>query len=44
MSEKALTQLMSGLKDTEELFAGIDIGSKGVKLSIIGCRFQPKEA
>lgn len=43
MSEKALTQLMGGLKDTEELFAGIDIGSKGVKLSIIGVSVSPKK-
>ena len=43
MSEKALTQLMSGLKDTEELFAGIDIGSKGVKLSIIGVSVSAKK-
>lgn len=44
MSEKALTQLISGLKDTEELFAGIDIGSKGVKLSIIGVSVSAKKA
>lgn len=43
MSEKALTQLMGGLKDTEELFAGIDIGSKGVKLSIIGVSVSAKK-
>ena len=43
MSEKALTQLMMGLKDSEELFAGIDIGSKGVKLSIIGVSVSPKK-
>lgn len=43
MSEKALMQLMAGLKDTEELFAGIDIGSKGVKLSIIGVSVSPKK-
>jgi tetratricopeptide (TPR) repeat protein len=43
MSEKALTQLMLGLKDSEELFAGIDIGSKGVKLSIIGVSVSPKK-
>ena len=43
MSEKALTQLMSGLKESEELFAGIDIGSKGVKLSIIGVSVSPKK-
>ena len=43
MSEKALTQLLSGLKDTEELFAGIDIGSKGVKLSIIGVSISAKK-
>jgi Tetratricopeptide repeat len=43
MSEKALTQLIGGLKDTEELFAGIDIGSKGVKLSIIGVSVSPKK-
>ena len=43
MSEKALMQLMTGLKDTEELFAGIDIGSKGVKLSIIGVSVSPKK-
>ncbi|PWK26210.1 tetratricopeptide repeat protein [Arcicella aurantiaca] len=43
MSEKALMQLMAGLKDSEELFAGIDIGSKGVKLSIIGVSVSPKK-
>ena len=43
MSEKALTQLMGGLKDTEEFFAGIDIGSKGVKLSIIGISVSAKK-
>ena len=43
MSEKALTQLVGGLKDTEELFAGIDIGSKGVKLSIIGVSVSAKK-
>lgn len=43
MSEKALTQLIGGLKDTEELFAGIDIGSKGVKLSIIGVSVSAKK-
>jgi Tetratricopeptide repeat len=43
MSEKALTQLLGGLKDTEELFAGIDIGSKGVKLSIIGISVSAKK-
>jgi hypothetical protein len=43
MSEKALMQLMAGLKDNEELFAGIDIGSKGVKLSIIGVSVSPKK-
>lgn len=43
MSEKALTQLIGGLKDTEELFAGIDIGSKGVKLSIIGITVSAKK-
>ncbi|MES2517167.1 MAG: tetratricopeptide repeat protein [Bacteroidota bacterium] len=43
MSEKALAQLLGGLKDTEELFAGIDIGSKGVKLSIIGVSVSPKK-
>lgn len=43
MSEKALTQLMGGLKDSEELFAGIDIGSKGVKLSIIGVSVSAKK-
>ena len=43
MSEKALMQLMGGLKDTEELFAGIDIGSKGVKLSIIGVSVSAKK-
>jgi tetratricopeptide (TPR) repeat protein len=43
MSEKALMQLMAGLKETEELFAGIDIGSKGVKLSIIGVSVSPKK-
>ena len=43
MSEKALTQLIGGLKDSEELFAGIDIGSKGVKLSIIGVSVSAKK-
>jgi hypothetical protein len=43
MSEKALTQLIGGLKDSEELFAGIDIGSKGVKLSIIGVTVSAKK-
>lgn len=43
MSEKALTQLLGGLKEGEELYAGIDIGSKGVKLSIIGVSVSPKK-
>ncbi len=43
MSEKALTQLMAGMKETEEFFAGIDIGSKGVKLSIIGVSISAKK-
>jgi hypothetical protein len=43
MSEKALTQLLGGMKETEELFAGIDIGSKGVKLSIIGVSISAKK-
>lgn len=43
MSEKAISQLLDGLKEAEELYAGIDIGSKGVKLSIIGVTVSPKK-
>ena len=43
MSEKALTQLLGGLKDTEEVFAGIDVGAKGVKLTILGVSISAKK-
>ncbi len=43
MSEKAITQLLDGMKEAEELYAGIDVGSKGVKLSIIGVTVSPKK-
>ncbi len=43
LSEKAVAQLMEGIKDTEEQYAGIDIGAKGVKLSIIGVSVSPKK-
>ena len=43
MSEKALTQLLGGLKDTEEIFAGIDVGAKGVKLTILGVSVSAKK-
>ncbi len=43
MSEKALTQLLGGLKDTEEYFAGIDVGAKGVKLTILGVSISAKK-
>ncbi len=43
MSEKAMSQLLDGLKDTEEYYAGIDVGSKGVKLSIIGVTVSYKK-
>lgn len=41
VSEKVLSQILGGLKNTEELYGGIDIGAKGVKLSIIALKFSP---
>ena len=43
MSEKALTQLLGGLKESEEIFAGIDVGAKGVKLTILGVSVSAKK-
>nr|WP_293833983.1 tetratricopeptide repeat protein [uncultured Arsenicibacter sp.] len=41
VSEKVLRQILSGLKETEELYGGIDIGAKGVKLSVVALKFSP---
>ena len=38
-SVKALQQMLDGIKDKNEIYAGIEIGAKGVKFSIIGVRF-----
>lgn len=40
LSEKALEQLLSGTQGKEQLYAGIEIGSKGVKLSILGVQLN----
>lgn len=40
LSEKALEQLLTGAQGKEQLYAGIEIGSKGVKLSILGVQLN----
>jgi tetratricopeptide (TPR) repeat protein len=40
LSEKALEQLLNGTQGKEQLYAGIEIGSKGVKLSILGVQLN----
>lgn len=41
VSEKVLKQIIGGITDTEELYGGIDIGAKGVKLSVVALKFSP---
>jgi tetratricopeptide (TPR) repeat protein len=38
-SVKALQQMLDGLKDKMEVYGGIEIGAKGIKLSLIGVKF-----
>lgn len=35
LSERALMQMIEGMHGKEEIYAGIDVGAKGIKLSII---------
>ncbi|MBT32062.1 MAG: hypothetical protein CMO01_20575 [Thalassobius sp.] len=37
-SVKAVTALLEGVEEIEKLYAGIEIGAKGVKLSVVGIR------
>jgi Tetratricopeptide repeat len=40
LSEKALEQMLTGAEGKEESYAGIEIGSKGVKLSILSIQLN----
>ena len=40
LSEKALEQLLTGAEGKEESYAGIEIGSKGIKLSILSIQLN----
>ena len=40
LSEKALDQMLTGAEGKEESYAGIEIGSKGVKLSILSIQLN----
>jgi tetratricopeptide (TPR) repeat protein len=40
LSETALNQLVTGMGSKEETFAGIDIGAKGIKLSIVSLKLN----
>jgi Tetratricopeptide repeat len=40
LSEKAVEQLLNGAQGKEQLYAGIEIGSKGVKLSILSVQLN----
>jgi hypothetical protein len=40
LSEKALEQLLNGAEGKEQLYAGIEIGAKGIKLSILGIQLN----
>ncbi|MEM1136094.1 MAG: tetratricopeptide repeat protein [Bacteroidota bacterium] len=37
-SAKVITALLEGVEEKEQLYAGIEIGAKGVKLSVVGIR------
>jgi len=37
-SAKAITAMLEGIEEKEQLYAGIEIGAKGVKLSVVGIR------
>jgi len=37
-SVKAITALLEGIEEKEQLYAGIEIGAKGIKLSVVGIR------
>ena len=41
-SKRAIEQLLQGVSGQEEVYAGIDIGSKGIKLSLIAVHITPK--
>lgn len=40
LSEKALEQMLTGAEGKEQAYAGIEIGAKGVKLSILGIQLN----
>ncbi|MFT3932957.1 MAG: tetratricopeptide repeat protein [Chitinophagaceae bacterium] len=40
LSEKALEQMLNGAEGREQAYAGIEIGAKGVKLSILGVQLN----
>jgi hypothetical protein len=40
LSERALAQMIEGMHGKEEIYAGIDIGAKGIKLSIISVKLN----
>jgi tetratricopeptide (TPR) repeat protein len=39
-SVKALQMMVDGIRDRNEIYGGIDIGAKGIKLSVIGVKFS----